>query len=50
MSETPRSIADLSPEEKRPYLAQLLRKKAVTQAAGRASGETPAAGSNGVGR
>src|SRR5260370_31432292 len=27
MSETPRSMADLSPEEKRAYLAQLLRKK-----------------------
>jgi len=47
MSETPRSMADLSPEEKRAYLAQLLRKKAGTQAAGRASSETPAAGSNG---
>src|SRR5216683_2638398 len=47
MSETPRSMADLSPEEKRAYLAQLLRKKAGMQAAGRASGETPAAGSNG---
>src|SRR5260370_36296883 len=47
MSETPRSMADLSPEEKRAYLAQLLRKKAGVQAAGRASGATPAAGSNG---
>ncbi len=47
MSETPRSMADLSPEEKRAYLAQLLRKKAGMQAAGRASSETPAAGSNG---
>jgi len=47
MSETTRSMADLSPEEKRAYLAQLLRKRAGTQAAGRASAETPAAGSNG---
>src|SRR5260370_42276020 len=47
MGEAPRSMAVVCREEKRGYLAQLLRKKAEMQAVGRASSETPAAGSNG---
>lgn len=35
MSDTPKRIADLSPEEKRAYLAQLLRKKAGIEADGK---------------